>query len=153
VKIRAYDRNFSCGNCAPIQIKASEVRKKKEREKLLLFKRQKVVKFLISPNKKRARIEVNKKMNPALLFGIAFNNPYWHRKYHSGTICKGVSNAQASNALSGCEREEIPNIGCRKYKQRTKMRPNKSLIKMKGKNGSLLLVEFLKGLLEERKWR
>ena len=32
----------------------------------------------------------------------------WHRKYHSGTICKGVSNPQTSNALSGCEKEEIP---------------------------------------------
>ena len=33
---------------------------------------------------------------------------YWHRKYHSGTICKGVSNPQTSKALSGCEKEEIP---------------------------------------------
>ena len=33
---------------------------------------------------------------------------YWHRKYHSGTICKGVSNPQTSDALSGCEKEEIP---------------------------------------------
>jgi len=32
----------------------------------------------------------------------------WHRKYHSGIICKGVSNPQASNALSGCEKEENP---------------------------------------------
>jgi len=54
------------------------------------------------------RIEVNNIMNPAFLFGIAFNIAYWHRKYHSGTICKGVSNAQASNALSGCDREETP---------------------------------------------
>ena len=36
----------------------------------------------------------------------AFNIEYWHRKYHSGTICKGVSNPQTSNALSGCEKEE-----------------------------------------------
>ena len=28
------------------------------------------------------------------------------RKYHSGTICKGVSNPQTSNALSGCEKED-----------------------------------------------
>jgi len=47
-------------------------------------------------------------MNPAFLFGTAFNIAYWHRKYHSGTICKGVNNAQASNALSVCEREENP---------------------------------------------
>jgi hypothetical protein len=71
-------------------------------------KRHKVVRFLISPKKKRAKIEVNKIMNPAFLLGTAFNIAYWHRKYHSGTICKGVSNAQASKALSGCEREEIP---------------------------------------------
>lgn len=35
------------------------------------------------------KIEVNKIMNPAFLFGTAFNIAYWHRKYHSGTICKG----------------------------------------------------------------
>ena len=52
------------------------------------------------------KIEVNKIMNPAFLFGTAFNIAYWHRKYHSGTICKGVSNPQTSNALSGCEKEE-----------------------------------------------
>jgi hypothetical protein len=47
-------------------------------------------------------------MNPAFLLGIAFNIAYWHKKYHSGTICKGVSNPHTSNALSGCEKEEIP---------------------------------------------
>ena len=78
-----------------------------EREKALLFKRQKVVRFLISPNKKKVKIEVNKIMNPAFLLGTAFNIAYWHRKYHSGTICKGVSNPETSNALSGCEKEEI----------------------------------------------
>jgi len=36
-------------------------------------------------------------MNPAFLLGTAFNIAYWHRKYHSGTICKGVSNPQTSN--------------------------------------------------------
>ena len=45
-------------------------------------------------------------MVPAFLLGTAFNIEYWHRKYHSGTICKGVSNPQTSNALSGCEKEE-----------------------------------------------
>ncbi len=54
------------------------------------------------------KIEVNKIMNPAFLLGTAFNIAYWHRKYHSGTICKGVSNPQTSNALSGCEKVEIP---------------------------------------------
>ena len=60
-------------------------------------KRQKVVRFLISPKKKKVKIEVNKIMNPAFLLGRAFNIAYWHRKYHSGTICKGVSNPQTSN--------------------------------------------------------
>ncbi len=36
------------------------------------------------------KIEVNNIMNPAFLLGIAFNIAYWERKYHSGTICKGV---------------------------------------------------------------
>jgi len=99
------------------------------------------------------KIEVNKIMNPAFLFGTAFNIAYWHRKYHSGTICKGVSNAQACNALSGCEREETPKWVWRKYRERTRIRPKKSFSKMKGKNGILLFVEFLKGLLEDRKWR
>ena len=49
-------------------------------------------------------------MNPAFLFGTAFNIAYWHKKYHSGTICKGVSNPHASNALSGCEKEENPDV-------------------------------------------
>jgi len=31
------------------------------------------------------------------------------------------------------------------------MKPKKSLMKMKGKNGILLFVKFLKGLLEDRK--
>ncbi len=43
-------------------------------------------------------------MNPAFLLGIAFNIAYCHKKYHSGTICKGVSNPHTSNALSGCEK-------------------------------------------------
>jgi hypothetical protein len=54
------------------------------------------------------RMEVNNIMNPAFLLGIAFSIAYWHRKYHSGTICEGVSNPQASDALSGCEKEQIP---------------------------------------------
>ena len=88
--------------------KEREREKKDEREKPLLFKRHKVVRFLISPKNNKMKIEVNKIMNPAFLFGTAFNIAYWHRKYHSGTICKGVSNPQTSNALSGCEKEEIP---------------------------------------------
>ena len=38
---------------------------KDEREKPLLFKRHKVVRFLISPKKKKVKIEVNKIMNPS----------------------------------------------------------------------------------------
>ena len=90
------------------QRKEREQRKKDEREKPLLFKRHKAVRFLISAKIKKVKIEVNKIMNPAFLLGTAFNIAYWHRKYHSGTICKGVSNPQTSNALSGCEKEEIP---------------------------------------------
>ena len=83
----------------------------------------------------------------------AFNIAYWHRKYHSGTICKGVSNPQTSNALSGCEKEEIPKWVWRRYRQRIRMKPKKSFRKMKGKNGILLFVFNLKGLDEEWKWR
>ena len=68
-------------------------KREKDEEKFLVFK---------------GKREVNKIMNPAFLLGTAFNIAYWHRKYHSGTICKGVSNPQTSNALSGCEKEEIP---------------------------------------------
>jgi len=87
--------------------KERKERKKNEREKPLLqsINLVKVVRFLISPKKKRARIEVNKIMNPAFLLGTAFNIAYWHRKYHSGTICKGVTNPHTSNALSGCDKE------------------------------------------------
>ena len=46
----------------------------------------------IMKGKSTAELEVNKIMNPAFLLGTAFNIAYWHRKYHSGTICKGVSN-------------------------------------------------------------
>jgi len=56
------------------------------------------------------KIEVNKIMNPAFLLGTAFKIAYWHRKYHSGTICKGVSNPQTSNALSGCEKTWQPPV-------------------------------------------
>ena len=92
-------------------------------------------------------------MNPAFLLGTAFNIAYWHRKYHSGTICKGVTNPQTSNALSGCEKEEIPKLIWRRYRQLIKRKPNKSFIRMNGKNGILLFVFNLKGLLEEWKWR
>ena len=49
--------------------------KKDEREKPLLTKgkRHKVVRFLISPKKKKVKIEVNKIMNPAFLLGTAFD--------------------------------------------------------------------------------
>jgi len=75
------------------------------------------------------------------------------RKYHSGTICKGVSNPQTSNAFTGCDKEEIPKCVPRRYRQRIRMKLKKSFMKMKGKNGILLFVFNLKGLLEEWKWR
>ena len=70
------DRNFSRGNWAPIQRKLIAPKVKDEREKPLLFKRHKVVRFLISPKKKKVKIEVNKIMNPAFLLGTAFNIEY-----------------------------------------------------------------------------
>jgi len=82
--------------------------RKEESKKELTFKRHKHERLRISPKKNRNKIEVNNTMNPAFLLGIAFNIAYWHRKYHSGTICKGVSNALTSKALSGCEREDTP---------------------------------------------
>jgi hypothetical protein len=100
---------------------------------------------------KKKEIEVNKIMNPAFLLGTAFNIAYWHRKYHSGTICKGVSNPQTSNALSGCEKVEIPKLFCKRYRDRKRLIKYKSLLIMKGKNGILLFIVFLKGLLEDRK--
>ena len=106
---------------------------------------------LTDASKKKERLCVN---TITRSFEItAFNIAYWHRKYHSGTICKGVSNPETSNALSGCEKEEMWKWVWRRYRQRIRMKPKKSLRKMKGKNGILLFVEFLKGLLEDRKWR
>ena len=78
------------------------------RIKGILLTAQRFLELIISPKKKKEEIEENKIMNPAFLLGTAFKIAYWHRKYHSGTICKGVSNPQTSNALSGCEKEEIP---------------------------------------------
>ena len=78
VKTRAQDRNFSRGNWAPIQRKLIAPKVKDEREKPLLFKRHKVVRFLISPKKKKVKIEVNKIMNPAfsvITFPASINNP------------------------------------------------------------------------------
>ena len=92
-------------------------------------------------------------MNPAFLLGTAFNIAYWHRKYHSGTIWKGVTNPQTSNALSGCEKEEIPKWVWRRYRQLIIRKLKKSFMRMNGKNGILLFVFNLKGLLEEWKWR
>jgi len=61
-------------------------------------------------------------MNPAFLLGIAFSIAYWIRKYHSGTICKGVTKAHASSALSGCDNAEIPKLICKRYRKRTNMK-------------------------------
>jgi hypothetical protein len=64
--------------------------------------------FFFSPKKNRNIILANSIKKPPFLFGIAFNMLYWQRKYHSGTMCKGVKNAQASKALSGCDKVDIP---------------------------------------------
>ena len=48
-----------------------------------------------------------------------------------------------------CEKEEIPKCVPRRYRQRIRMKLKKSFMKMKGKNGILLFVFNLKGLLEE----
>ena len=101
----------------------------------------------------KINIEVNNIMNPAFLLGTAFNIAYWHRKYHSGTICKGVINPLTSNALSGCDKLYIPKWVWRIINRNIRNKPNKSFINMKGKNGILLFVFNPKGLLLERKWR
>ena len=90
-----------------MQRKERKERLKDEIEKPLLdsINLVRVVRLLISPKKKKMKIEVSKIMKPAFLLGTAFNIAYWHRKYHSGTICKGVMNPQTSNALSGCDKE------------------------------------------------
>ena len=67
-----------------------------------------------SPKKYRINIEVNKTMNPAFLLGTALSIAYWHRKYHSGTICNGVTKAHASSALSGCDSVANPKLHCKK---------------------------------------
>ncbi len=59
----------------PIQRKEIVRRKKEqisEREKGLLIDNRKVVRFLISPKKKKVKIEVNKIMVPAFLLGLLF---------------------------------------------------------------------------------
>jgi len=75
----------------------------------------KVVNDLLVEKINNIKIEDNNIMNPEFLLGTAFKIAYWDRKYHSGTICKGVSKGQGSNALSGCERVEIPKLDCNKY--------------------------------------
>lgn len=62
---------------------------------------ERVVRFLVSERKNSIRIEVSKIMNPEFLLGIAFNIAYCRRKYHSGTICKGVIRELAIELLSG----------------------------------------------------
>jgi hypothetical protein len=111
----------------------------------------KVDMFLTSVKKNSINIEVNKEPNPAFLLGIAFKIAYWHRKYHSGTICNGVNNGLASNALSVSDKGENPKCVSRKYKHKMRNKPIISLIRMKGENMILLLVFNLIGLLEELK--
>ena len=92
-------------------------------------------------------------MNPEFLLGKAFKIAYCQRKYHSGTICKGVRNPQAEDAFIECDKEEIPKEDWRRYNKKRRNQQKKSLEKMKGEKGILLFGEFLKGFLEDRKWR
>jgi hypothetical protein len=64
--------------------------------------------FLTSPSKNNIKTDVRKIMNPTFLLGIAFNTAYKDKKYHSGTICKGVTNPLTSTLLSGCDKLNIP---------------------------------------------
>ncbi len=61
-----------------LQRKEREQRKKDEREKPLLFKRHKAVRFLISPKIKKVKIEVNKIMNPASFSHELILDPLLH---------------------------------------------------------------------------
>jgi len=83
-------------------------KKDTKKEEFTLIIRFKVVKFFVSPRKNRQNTEANSIKNPPFLFGTAFNIEYWHRKYHSGTMCRGVKKAQASKALSGWLNVDIP---------------------------------------------
>ena len=69
------------------------------------YREFRVVRVVISVKNSRKEMEFSKKMNPRFLFGIDFNIEYWERKYHSGTICKGVFKVEGNNELSGCDRE------------------------------------------------
>ena len=52
------------------------------------------------------KIEIDKIMNPAILFSTAYI-ANWHKKDpFRYFICKGVSTPHASNASFGCEKEE-----------------------------------------------
>ena len=45
------------------------------------------------------KIEIRIFMNPEFVFEIPLDIPSWHKRYHSGTICKGVSNSQTSHTF------------------------------------------------------
>ena len=64
--------------------------------------------FDILQSKRNFNSEANKIANPAFLLDTAFDIAYLHEKYHSGAICKGISDPQTSEAVSGCEKEESP---------------------------------------------
>jgi hypothetical protein len=90
-------------------------------------------------------------MKPEFLFGIAFNIAYWIKKYHSGTICAGVTKGFASKELSGCDSTNNPNVHWKKYRAITKNNENTSFSIKYGKKGILLLVEYLIGLDDDKK--
>jgi len=67
-------------------------------------------------------------VNPIMPLSSLYKFLSHQEKYHSGTICKGVSNPQTSNAFTGCEKEEIPKCVPRRYRQRIRMKLKKSFI-------------------------
>jgi hypothetical protein len=50
---------------------------------------------------KRIKILANRAITPPSLLGIARRIAYAQRKYHSGLICKGVTNGLAGRKFSG----------------------------------------------------
>lgn len=92
-------------------------------------------------------------MNPEFLFGIPFKIEYWHKKYHSGRICKGVSKELACKELSGCDKDVIPKYICIIKIIKSINIEDISLMIMRRKKGILLLVFIDNGLLDELKCR
>jgi len=56
--------------------------------------------FLSSPSKYKIRTLQSINIKPIVLDGIDFRYTYKDKKYHSGTICKGVTISMTSTLLS-----------------------------------------------------